>query len=193
LYLSVLLRPERPLNEMTRWTLAAALAGCEACRQVTGCAVEIKWPNDLMIERLKLGGILTEARTAAGVARDLIIGMGLNVLHRETDFPPELRQRATSLAMASTLSAPDRESLAAAFLRRMGEESDLLADGKWDDIAHRWQRLAPGCRGARVLVKEGRFEGVTRGIDGDGALLVRSNDGVTTALRMADAVEPMET
>ena len=72
LYLSVLFRPRAPIPELTRWTLAAAVAACAACRQVGGCKVEIDWPNDLVHDGRKLGGLLADpaGEAAASLAKD---------------------------------------------------------------------------------------------------------------------------
>jgi BirA family biotin operon repressor/biotin-[acetyl-CoA-carboxylase] ligase len=177
---------------MTRWTLAASLAACEACRLLAGGAVQIKWPNDLLYLGRKLGGILAEARSAGGASQELVIGLGLNVHHGEDQFPPELRAEATSLRMAGAPGVLDREALAADYLSRLGDLSGGLARGEWSEIAERWESLAPGSRGLRVRVVADGFEGLTCGIDGDGALQVRDGKGITTVVRMAEAVEPVE-
>jgi BirA family biotin operon repressor/biotin-[acetyl-CoA-carboxylase] ligase len=192
LYVSVLFRPERPLREATRWTLAAALAACQACRAVDGCQVEIEWPNDLQFQGRKLGGILTEMRSAGRSPRELIIGLGLNVHHAEVDFPPALRSIATSLRLAGGRGEPDGELLAAKYISGLGELSGRLERGAWDEIAVEWQRLAPGCKGRAVRVDPEGFQGRTCGIDAEGGLLVRNGEGVTIAVRMADAVVPVE-
>jgi BirA family biotin operon repressor/biotin-[acetyl-CoA-carboxylase] ligase len=188
----VLLRPQRPLREVGRWTLAAAVAACDACRQVGECAVDIEWPNDLMFQGRKLGGILAEMRSDGGSSQELIIGLGLNVHHGKDDFPPELRPEATSLRLAAAPGMLEMDLLAAAYLSRLGDVSGRLARGEWDDIAVSWQKLAPGCCGRAVRLVADGFEGVTCGIDGDGALRVRNGEGVTTVVRMADAVVPVE-
>jgi BirA family biotin operon repressor/biotin-[acetyl-CoA-carboxylase] ligase len=159
---------------------------------VEGCRVEIEWPNDLRLQGRKLGGILAEIRSAGRSPKELIIGLGLNVHHEEDDFPPELRPIATSLRLAGGRSEPDGELLAAKYIRCLGELSGRLEQGEWDEIAVEWQRLAPGSKGCAVRVDPEGFEGRTCGIDAEGGLLVRNGEGVTIAVRMADAVVPVE-
>jgi BirA family biotin operon repressor/biotin-[acetyl-CoA-carboxylase] ligase len=196
LYLSVLLRPERPPGEVTRWTLGAALAACLACRDETGCDVRIKWPNDLLHDGRKLGGVLAELRSAGGRTRDLVLGIGLNVRHSGLDFPPELRDSATSLHLASGRGILDRESLAARLLGRLAEICERLGRGEWTEVARDWERLAPGARGTRVSVPGGPAggpcRGITRGLAPDGALLVETPDGAVLAVRDAESVVRVE-
>ena len=151
--------------------------------------MEIEWPNDLVFEGRKLGGILAELRGRS----ELILGAGINVAHTERELPPDLPRRTTSLAIAAGRIMHDRERLASLYLSELDRMADALRRGAWDDVARGWLELAPRARGARMRVLSPlRFEGQAAGIDDDGALLVRRADGTTTAVRMADAVEPVE-
>jgi BirA family biotin operon repressor/biotin-[acetyl-CoA-carboxylase] ligase len=198
LYLSVLFRVPVKAQPVTRWTLAAALAACEACRELSGQCVELKWPNDLMHDGRKLGGILAELRTAGRGEADLVIGIGINVGHRVKDLPAELAGHATSLHLLTCASMVGRESLAVALLRRLDGVVTDLRSGGWPDIAREFERLSPACRGMSVRVRAGandqaqEVHGVTDGLDPTGALLVRGTRGGTTVVRMADAVMPAE-
>lgn len=200
LYLSVLLRPGGTAREATRWTVAASLAACRACRDLGAQEVIVKWPNDLMSERRKLGGILAEMRSAGGTALELIIGIGLNVNHRVEDFPPELRGTATSLHLASGTGMLELEPLAAGLLGRLGEVAGRLTGGDWDGLVADWERVAPAARGCRVRVAPGpsgvagqpAFEGLTRGLDADGALRVERSDGRIVPVRLAETVTVVE-
>jgi BirA family biotin operon repressor/biotin-[acetyl-CoA-carboxylase] ligase len=198
LYLSVLFKVPVGTQPVTCWTLGAAVAACEACRELCGQPVEIKWPNDLMHEGRKLGGILAELRTPGGREAELVIGTGINVGHRAEDLPSDLAGKATSLRLLSCASMVQRESLAMAFLCRLDGVVARLRAGRWDEIARDFERLSPACRGANVCVRaedtaEAReFVGVTDGVDPSGALLVRDASGKRIVVRMADAVTPAE-
>ncbi len=198
LYLSVLLHPREPLSQVTRWTLAAAVAACRACRELSGCPVAIEWPNDLAIGERKLAGVLAEVRSAAGRI-ELVLGIGFNVLQRAEDFPTELSERSTSLYIASGRTNLGRERLAALYLSELGRTAGRMREGGWSAVAAEWCRLAPGAHGRRVRILAGTpkapatpWDGVTRGIDDDGALLVERADGGTASIRMIDAVIPLE-
>jgi len=195
LYVSVLYRPREPILRLTRWTLGAAVAACTACRRLGGAAVTLDWPNDLMLGRLKLGGVLAELRSQGGLASDLVLGCGINVGQRAGDFPHELSSTATSLRMAGG-EVPQREVLAAIYLRELAAIHRDLSRGEWETVARRWERLAPDARGAvvRVSAKEGGtsvYEGTTCGLDEMGALRVRRADGRVMAVRQAESVLPL--
>src|SRR3954463_4545898 len=93
--------------------LAAAVAVCEACEQVSGVAAAIKWPNDVWINRRKVAGILIEGRPQEGWA---VLGLGLNVGTEAAEFPEELREIATSLVAEAGGAPPEREAVLASLL-----------------------------------------------------------------------------
>ncbi len=198
LYLSVLFYPRDPVDQLTRWTVAAAVAACEACRLTTGLEIEIKWPNDLLWKGRKLGGVLAEVRPAATEAPvELVVGIGLNVSHELSDFPDELSCLATSLRLARGGAVPERERLAADYLRALAAAARELKDGSWRAVARRWERLAPGAFGQRVRVAAGpgralSCEGLTDGLDPVGGLRVLRQDGRVVSLRSAESVVPLE-
>lgn len=192
LYISVLVRDVGPLDRATRWTLGAAVAVCEACNEVASIAATIKWPNDVQVRGRKLAGILAELRGAE--RPELVVGCGINALHRAEDFPEDLRPHATSLRQAAGSTDVDREGLAAAFLARFAGVRQQLRSGGWDAVARRWAGLAPGAmdQPVRVHVGDRVFEGRTAGLDPLGGLVVRSLDGATTVVRQVDSVRPLE-
>ena len=142
--------------------LAAAVAICDALP--TRC--EIKWPNDIWLERRKLAGILVEGRPQDGWA---VLGIGLNVTTES--FPPELAEIATSLRIAGV--ELDAETVLAAVLGSLDEWLEAPAD----DVLAAWSER-DALRGQRVRWAAG--EGVAAGIDASGALVVETDDGRVT-------------
>ena len=199
LYVSVLFRPPSAVDEVTRWTVASAVAACEACRQAAACEVTVKWPNDLLVRGLKVAGILAEMRSTGGSPSDLVVGTGFNVNHGPEDFPPELRGRAISLRMARGGAPVDRESLASDYVRALGRMSAALVRGEWEPVVSAWMRLAPQAFGRPVRVFPGApsgeglpFEGTTRGLDRSGALLVERADGSIATVHLGESVMARE-
>ena len=181
LYVSVVLAPATaridPVRATTLLTLAAGVALAEGIEQVTGLRVDLKWPNDLQVSRRKLGGILAESSGAAGRSDTVVVGYGINV--RPAAFPPELRDRATSLE-SELGRAIDRYHLLAETLAALSQRYEDLLAGRFDAILDAWRHLAPAASGARVTwtTNAGTVSGVTAGIDDLGALLVRIDDRV---------------
>lgn len=196
-YLSVLLRPRTGSATAARWTLAASVAACLAARDLTGRPVRIRWPNDVRYDDRKLAGILSEMRTRHSRVDELVVGMGLNVNHLAPDFPPELSRIATSLRLVAGGEPVDPTGAAVAYLDALAIQLRDLAAGRWSAVLERWLSLAPEAEGARVRLRSPagpglRGGGVTRGLDEDGALRVRLDDGRTVTLHSGAGIEPVE-
>jgi BirA family biotin operon repressor/biotin-[acetyl-CoA-carboxylase] ligase len=186
LYLSTVLRPGRarssPERATSLVTLAAGVALAEAIEQVTGLSARIKWPNDLLVGRRKLAGILAEGLTAdrSGGVGHVVLGYGINV--GRMSVPVDLLQRTTSLE--TELGHPvDRAAVAAESLAALASRYDDLLAGRFDAILDAWRRRSPSSQGTRVTwtaggVSTGAFSGLTAGVDEGGALLVRSSGGI---------------
>lgn len=94
-WMSLLLRPEIHPTKASVLTLLMGLAVCPSLREITNLQVDIKWPNDILIDGKKLVGILTELDCEINAIRSVTIGVGINVNMKE--FPEEIAQVATSL------------------------------------------------------------------------------------------------
>jgi BirA family biotin operon repressor/biotin-[acetyl-CoA-carboxylase] ligase len=188
--------------------LLSLIAGVAVC-DVVGDAARVKWPNDVVVERsgvdrrgrtedpaggaeqreeagqptlAKLGGILVEGRPQEGWA---VLGIGLNVAVSVEQLPAELHGRAASLELDAGAIEPILERLLEALAMRLAEPIDATLDAWRErdalygrDIAWDSSRQSPASGGLQRPGERGRAEG----IDAKGALLVRREDGATTAL-----------
>jgi BirA family biotin operon repressor/biotin-[acetyl-CoA-carboxylase] ligase len=197
LYVSTLFRPRCTALEALRWTLAAAVAGCEACRDASGFPVSIKWPNDLMVGTRKLGGLLAELRS--GVTTEMVLGLGLNVFHERVDFPPELRSIATTLKLVTGKPGIDLDPLVVVYLTGLAKQTRLLEQGDWDSVSRAWEAMTPTAHGhpVRILGRDQSLqnarEGVTRGVDATGAIRVECGSGEIVSVQMVDSLILLET
>jgi BirA family transcriptional regulator, biotin operon repressor / biotin---[acetyl-CoA-carboxylase] ligase len=177
LWFSVLLRPALAPQAMTRLTVAAATALARAIR--THCALlpQIKWPNDLLLDGRKCGGILTEMSGELDAVRYAILGVGVDVNQTARDMPPDLRRVATSLR-AESGAVVDRAALAAVVLRELDRDYTRLGTGRFEEIAEEWEQLCTTI-GRSVVVRIGArsIEGRAEALDPDGALLLRTQHG----------------
>lgn len=130
IYLSFLLRPNCSPSELMHLTCAVAVSMCDAVEQAAGLRPGIKWTNDLVYGKRKLGGILTELGfSPKGTVDWAILGIGINCRQTVEDFPPEIRDIAASLDMVTGKpAAPAR--LAAAMLEALHKMSGTLLTGK---------------------------------------------------------------
>ncbi len=189
LWISLVLRPIESSNPQI-FPLLVGLAAARALeRALSNAGVSIKWPNDLMIDGRKVAGILCEGVWSSEKSNYLIVGVGVNVSQRQDDFPAEIRDQATSLAIASGPDHGqrlDRERLAADLVR---ETLRALVSPPPDLAA-----LAPqlesrdALRGNEITVTEPssgleRARGTALGIAADGALLLRSETGTLQRIR----------
>ena len=178
LYVSVLLTPAagrvEPLRATMLLTLAAGVGLVEGIEAATGLRADLKWPNDLVVGRRKLAGILAEATAGLNA---VIVGFGINV--NAAAFPHELADQATSIE-SELGRAVDRWAVLAATLASLDARYDDLLDGRFDAILDAWRRRAPASIGAKVTwqTSDGPMTGVTAGIDDHGALRVRVGDRV---------------
>lgn len=183
LYVSVVIRDRRAAPLLT---LAGGVAVAEGTRAATGLPVEIKWPNDIVIDaglgrRRKVAGILAEASSGPDGLQYVVLGFGINLL--PAAYPPEIADRATSLA--AELGRPvDAGVVLSECLASLAERVTDLAMGRDADVIRRWAGLSPSATRARVACESasGPVAGTTAGIGADGALLVRV-DGRIESIR----------
>jgi BirA family biotin operon repressor/biotin-[acetyl-CoA-carboxylase] ligase len=184
IYCSVILRPALPPSEVLVLSLAAGLAAHEAVEGIDPrVQVDLKWPNDLLIDGKKFCGILTEMNAEATRVRYVVVGVGINV--NQASFPKELAGQATSLRLA-TGSEWSRVELTAALLKSLDWEYRQLveAPGARESILRRFAERSSWVRGKSVRIEENGagFEGTTDGLDSRGFLKVRVAHGVRTVL-----------
>jgi BirA family transcriptional regulator, biotin operon repressor / biotin---[acetyl-CoA-carboxylase] ligase len=118
LWFSILLRPKIQINDSGRLTIWAIEAIADVIRTEFALEPTIKLPNDVQLYGRKVAGVLVEMRAQENAPHLAIVGVGINVNQSLEDFPPELRNRAISLAMA--LQRPvDRQKSAVVLLRNL--------------------------------------------------------------------------
>ncbi len=125
----------------------------------------VKWPNDVLLNGRKVSGVLVEGRRGRTA-----LGIGINVHHTEDDFPIELREKATSVELASGRDC-ERSTLLRDVLTRLDERILVLRAGQLDRVHTEWAE-ACGIVGRRIR-HEGR-EGVVQSVERDGALVVET-------------------
>jgi BirA family biotin operon repressor/biotin-[acetyl-CoA-carboxylase] ligase len=179
LYVSLLLRPTRAPAEIPPLTLLAGAAVADVVAAL-GLVPRLKWPNDVQLvdadsnggaRRRKLAGILTEMVTSGATVEHVVVGIGINV--NGTDFPPDIADRATSIALALGHEVA-RAALLASVLNAF--------EPRYDDFMRRGPAAAVDAFGAHAALPErcrvdDRLEGTALRIDADGALILRDDAG----------------
>lgn len=186
IYLSILLRPQCSPQELMHLTCAAAVAMCDAIEKCAGFRPGIKWTNDLVYGKKKLGGILTElGLSPKGLADYAIIGIGINCCQQQADFSSEIQEIAGSLAMV-TGKEIDRSRVAAAMLEALWKmDSGLLSQKAAIMNQYRKDCITIGQEISLVRGDEVRH-GTALDVDEDGALVVVFPDGRIEAINSGE-------
>ena len=178
LYVSCVLRPNVGEGAvMSLITLAAGVAVRRGLRDATTLTADLKWPNDVVVGRRKLAGILAEGLAVDTPAQAVVLGIGVNLT--PAAHPPEIHARATSVE--EVLGHPiDPLLVRTQILSALSDAYAVLRRGEADDILRQWREAAPSAQGADVEwdTPTGTSRGTTAGIDAAGALLVRTSQSL---------------
>lgn len=178
LYLSCLIQPELAPEALPLCTLLAGGATARALVEATGAEVKLKWPNDLLLNDKKLGGILTELVTPSSGPPSVLVGIGINVSTPPEAFPTELRATATSILQATGRNY-ERLTLLKALLLELDTAYAALRESGPKAALDLWQPFA-STLGQRVRVKmpNETLEGQAVGLTDNGHLVVRTDKGL---------------
>jgi BirA family transcriptional regulator, biotin operon repressor / biotin---[acetyl-CoA-carboxylase] ligase len=181
---SVLLRPNKAAGEFGAFPLVVGVAVAEAIEEVANVNCQLKWPNDVFIKGKKVAGILITSRLTANTFDYANVGIGINV----ASTPEELPSTGTSLAIAAAGSV-DRNALLAKLLGKLDEcYAAFLSTGS-SSFQHQWTSRVAYLNEAVVLRDGDRLvEGILRGVDEQGALLIERSDGSIERLVAGDLV-----
>jgi len=176
IWMSILLRPSISPHLAPQLTLLAATVLAEVISSFTELKVQIKWPNDILINRKKVAGILTEMQAEQDQIQYIVLGIGVNILQEKDDLPHELRSKATSLKLETSTEWDIRE-LIQAILVQFEKTYELYMDAGFSKIKRLWEYYGFKI-GERILIKtlKEEWKAIFYGIAEDGALLVKNTD-----------------
>jgi BirA family biotin operon repressor/biotin-[acetyl-CoA-carboxylase] ligase len=170
LWFSIILRPKVPSPKLPLLQFLATIATRQALENETHLHVKLKWPNDLVLENHKLGGILIESKTLGNSVSFAILGIGLNINQSKAQLPPA----AISLRLTSRKKHDPRLLLRAILEQIRSSYDDLDNPSKimeewWRNCVHRPLRV-------QVTISKDTVTGISRGIDKDGSLVIETDD-----------------
>lgn len=185
LYFSLLLRPDLDAAQAPLTTLAAGLGLAQAIRGLGVRNLVLKWPNDLMVAKKKLGGILTEMYHSGSKVGFLVVGVGINVSQTAGDFSTEVAPLATSLGQVGV--TVDRAELLQRLIPAVLGEVNRLAREGAAGLIQRWEQDS-GMLGLEIAYESDgrRDEGRVLGLAADGKLRVAGRDGRVAELLAED-------
>lgn len=177
LYASILLRPPILPLEASRLTFLSAVAVCRTIKCCTGLQATVKWPNDVLLQGAKVGGLLNEMSSETDRVHYVVLGIGVNLNMQREQFPADLLYPATSLALAGGRPVSRLD-----FTRVLLQETDALYQTYLQNgsppIMAAWSELCDliGCQ-VQAESAHGLITGAMIGLAEDGALLVRTATG----------------
>lgn len=184
LYFSIVLRPKIEPRFLPLITLMAGVAVHDTLKEF-GVKPDIKWVNDILVGDKKISGILAETvETSNGLA--VVVGIGVNLTSR--NFPDEIAVTATSIE-AETRKTVSPDKLAEVLTRYLSYFYDILSDiGGPREIIRHWRNRSLYFSGkhVRVMLEGSDFDGVTDGLEENGALRVKTNDGSVKIVQAGD-------
>ncbi len=172
LWCSIVLRPRIPTSRVLTLSLTAATAMALALRSQVGGEIKVKWPNDLLLEGRKLGGVLVEVEAEADVVKAVALGIGVNLNFEEKELPKMLRGKATTVLSALGVKV-DRVELLACYLgelERLYEEL-LALKGMLPEMVMKELKWMEGRTAKFKDNVEGK--GVVLGVEASGALIMK--------------------
>jgi BirA family biotin operon repressor/biotin-[acetyl-CoA-carboxylase] ligase len=185
LYLSVILRPKIPINKAPMITLMGAVATSTAIRKQCGALAVIKWPNDILIRGRKVSGLLTEMNAEQDRIRHIVLGIGVDVNMDIDDLPVEVRRLATTLAVECGRKV-DRLSLLRQLMRELDAWYQVYLTAEKYMLAE-WKMLNVTIGNSVAVSGAGEtFQGLARGIDDEGRLVVEIADGTLCTVAAGD-------
>lgn len=180
IWMSLVLRPDIRPDKASMLTIVAAMAVYDAIsRRVEGCS--IKWPNDIVADGRKVCGILTEMSTELDHIHYVVVGIGINV--NTEDFPEDIGMVAASMHTVSGQYFKRSEIIADVWSAFERYYECFIKTSDLSELKETYNKRLINC-GRRVSIEERgrRFEGIAEGIDDEGCLLVRKDDGTQVSV-----------
>ncbi|WP_162532236.1 biotin--[acetyl-CoA-carboxylase] ligase [Candidatus Scalindua japonica] len=177
LLLTTVLRPVIQPEKSYLLMVFTAVAIVKTIRDIFNLPVEIDWPNDIVINKKKLGGIIVETQIHTGKPRDYIVGIGINVNLQKHELPAHIDQPATSLTIEKETFI-DRTSFARALLQNLDSWYLIFKDERCEYIVEKWQEFCVNIgKKINVYYKKKNFAGIFLGIANNGDLILLLDNG----------------
>ncbi|HKW57759.1 MAG TPA: biotin--[acetyl-CoA-carboxylase] ligase [Candidatus Acidoferrum sp.] len=188
IYVTLLLRPKLAPVQAPLLTMMAGLSAYSAIQVQTGLTPDLKWPNDLLVNGKKVGGILTEMHAEPAQVRFVIVGIGLNV--NQEKFSGDLGAAAISLRLATGQQQSRLELLVRLLREFENDYNRFLREGP-ACVTQKFEAVSSYAHGKRVRVANGTssYAGTTAGLGPEGLLQVKRDDGEVVTVISGDVAE----
>ncbi len=186
LWFSIVIYPSVFPQELGKITILAGLSVVRAVRKLGVVDAWLKWPNDVMAGSKKLSGILVEAGIEYDIVNYVVVGIGVNVNHDESEIPQELTDVMTSMKLSCGKEFL-RAIVLSEILRNFRELYLLIRSRRFHVIREMWERES-GFVGRVVEVMSGdeKVSGIVEGLSDEGSLLVKGENGLIREIWMGE-------
>ena len=189
IYLSIILRPHIKLSDAPKLTITSAVVLADVLINKYNINVQIKWPNDILVNGKKLSGILTSLNIDVNSENFVIVGMGINVNTLPHSMPEDIKNIATSIII-ETGEKISRVNLVRDILETFEKYYNLFLENKFDIIAEKW-KIYSGLIGKHVKVDviNNTLSGEVIGIDDSGFLILKDKKGIFHEVVAGDIIK----
>ena len=186
LYSSIILRPKIKPDKTTLLTMVGSLSVCKTINSLYGLSSTIKWPNDVMINRKKVAGILLEAELDNDKVDYVVLGIGLNLNTNLDLLPPELRYNSTSIFNELNQTV-DHHSFLKHLFMTLNEHYSKFINQDINSILSEWKKQSDTIgRNVRILTSSEKIIGKAFDIDESGFLIITTNLGEQKKITSGD-------
>jgi len=189
LYFSTLLRPPLPGDQLAVLSLVCALAIAEGLEETGGIPARLKWPNDIRLGEKKVGGILLDFESSGAAKPAVIVGFGLNLKSPPDGYPDEFASRTTSMEAAGC-RLPQSEEILHTLLNRLRLRYQDFIESGFKPLRERWESHSDGIgRRFSFSIADAPLEGIMRGIDEAGRLILDTGEGNLHSVDTGEIIE----
>ncbi|MFQ5604572.1 MAG: biotin--[acetyl-CoA-carboxylase] ligase [bacterium] len=176
LCISIILRPVLATEKLGLISLLAGVVIAQTVEKLSQLNPTLKWPNDVMLQSRKLSGILIESDFKGGRLTSIVVGIGININHDESDFHSTIRSKSTSLYLVSK-KITSRVDFMVAFLNQFEEIYHHIEKENYEYIISEWLRRCPKFKKPiRIQIEDRTISGVFHNIDGNGWLILKQKN-----------------
>ncbi len=191
-WMSIVLKPVGDIDSINLLDYICVLSIAEAVYELVSTKVEIKWPNDILADKKKICGVLSEVVKLDADKKFIIAGIGLNINQNHDDFPKELSEVASSIRIIYGKEL-EREKVIVKILQFLEKNYKLAAEGNVDYIFDKWLKWCTTIgKRIRVVTSEKYFEGTAVGINPDGKLKLKNELNEVKEVTPVDIIQIIE-
>ena len=175
IYISLILKPHISPSEAPKITMLTGVVVAETLLKLTPCKINIKWPNDILVNGKKIAGILTEMSTEMDAIEYIVVGLGMNVTTPR--FPDDIKDKATSILIETGKYFP-RVTFIREYLKWYEKYYEIFTRIGFEPVIQRWKELT-NIIGQMVIAEVAgkKYIGEVHDIDNDGILILKDKKG----------------